>query len=150
LSSNRSESFFASSPRGLEALLLKELESLGAKDVRGVAGGAAFAGDWQACYRANLWSRIASRVLWRVGEFDYRNEEDIYAAAKALDWPKLFGVERTLRVNVTAQKSPLKSLEFVTLKIKDAVCDRFRDALGRRPDVDRAMPDVRIHAFLEE
>jgi putative N6-adenine-specific DNA methylase len=150
LSSNRSESFFASSPRGLEALLLKELESLGAKDVRGVAGGVAFSGDWQVCYRANLWSRIASRVLWRVGEFDYRSEEDIYAAAKALDWPKLFGVERTLRVNVTAQKSPLKSLEFVTLKIKDAVCDRFRDALGRRPDVDRATPDVRIHAFLEE
>jgi putative N6-adenine-specific DNA methylase len=98
----------------------------------------------------NLWSRIASRVLWRVGEFDYRNEEEIYAAAKALDWPGLFAVERTIRVNVTAQKSPLKSLEFVTLKIKDAVCDRFRDALGRRPDVDRAIPDVRIHAFLEE
>jgi putative N6-adenine-specific DNA methylase len=150
LSSNRSESFFASSPRGLEALLLKELESLGAQDARGVAGGVAFSGDWQVCYRVNLWSRIASRVLWRVGEFDYRNEEEIYAAAKAIDWPKLFGVERTLRVNVTAQKSPLKSLEFVTLKIKDAVCDRFRDALGRRPDVDRAMPDVRVHAFLEE
>ena len=150
MSSNRSESFFASSPRGLEALLLKELESLGANDVRDVAGGVAFSGDWQACYRANLWSRIASRVLWRVGEFDYRNEEEIYAAAKAIDWPKYFGVERTLRVNVTAQRSPLKSLEFVTLKIKDAVCDRFRDALGRRPDVDRAMPDVRIHAFLEE
>jgi putative N6-adenine-specific DNA methylase len=150
LSSNRSESFFASSPRGLEALLLKELESLGAQDARGVAGGVAFSGDWQVCYRVNLWSRIASRVLWRVGEFDYRNEEEIYAAAKAIDWPKYFGVERTLRVNVTAQKSPLKSLEFVTLKIKDAVCDRFRDALGRRPDVDRAMPDVRVHCFLEE
>jgi putative N6-adenine-specific DNA methylase len=150
LSSNRSESFFASSPRGLEALLAKELEPLGAKDIQCVAGGVAFSGDWPVCYRVNLWSRIASRVLWRVGEFDYRNEDEVYAAAKALDWPKLFGVERTIRVNVTAQKSPLKSLEFVTLKIKDAVCDRFRDALGRRPDVDRAMPDVRIHAFLEE
>jgi putative N6-adenine-specific DNA methylase len=150
LSSNRPESFFASSPRGLEALLAEELEPLGAKGIQCVAGGVAFSGDWQVCYRVNLWSRIASRVLWRVGEFDYRNEEEIYAAAKAIDWPKLFGVERTLRVNVTAQKSPLKSLEFVTLKIKDAVCDRFRDALGRRPDVDRAMPDVRVHCFLEE
>ena len=150
MSSNRSEWFFASSPRGLEALLLKELETLGAQDVRGVAGGVAFCGGWDVCYRANLWSRIASRVLWRVAEFEYRSEEEIYAAAKAIDWPKYFGVERTLRVNVTAQKSPLKSLEFVTLKIKDAVCDRFRDALGRRPDVDRAAPDVRIHAFLEE
>ena len=114
-----------------------------------VPGGVAFAGGWEACYAANLWSRIASRVLWKVGEFSYRNENDVYAAAKAVDWPALFRVERTLRVNVTAQKSPLKSLEFATLRIKDAVCDRFRDALGKRPDVERSAPDARVHAFLE-
>lgn len=89
-------------------------------------------------------------MLWRVAQFEYANEHDVYAAAKAIDWPKYFAVERSLRVNVTAQKSPLKSLEFATLRIKDAVCDRFRDALGKRPDVDRAAPDVRVHAFLEE
>lgn len=109
----------------------------------------AFAGGWPACYAVNLWSRVASRVLWKVAEFAYRNETEVYAAAKAVDWPALFTVERSLRVNVTAQKSPLKSLEFATLRIKDAVCDRFRDALGRRPDVERAQPDVRVHAFLE-
>ena len=109
----------------------------------------AFSGDWSACYGVNLWSRIASRVLWKVSQFDYRDEKHLYEAARALDWQKYFPVERTLRVNVTAQKSPLKSLEFATLRIKDAVCDRFRDDAGRRPDVDRAHPDVRIHAFLE-
>lgn len=66
-----------------------------------------------------------------------------------MDWTNYFRVERTLRVNVTAQKSPLKSLEFAALKIKDAVCDRFRDKFGKRPDIDRAAPDVRVHAFLE-
>ncbi len=142
--------FFATSPRALEERLSQELTSFGALDVRSVAGGASFSGDWRICMRANLWSRIASRVLWRVGEFDYLNEQDIYERAKAIDWPGFFSVERRIRVNVTAQKSPLKSLEFATLRIKDAVCDRFRDALGRRPDVDRASPDVRIHAFLEE
>jgi putative N6-adenine-specific DNA methylase len=114
-----------------------------------VAGGVAFNGDWRTCYAVNLRSRIASRVLWRVGEFTYRNENDVYAAAKAIDWPRFFAVEKTIRVNVTAQKSPLKSLEFATLRIKDAVCDRFRDLLGVRPDVERANPDVRVHAFLE-
>ncbi len=97
----------------------------------------------------NFWSRIASRVLWQVGSFDYKNEQDVYAGARAIDWPAYFALERTLRVNVTAQKSPLKSLEFATLRIKDAVCDRFRDTLGRRPDVDRADPDVRVHGYLE-
>ena len=115
-----------------------------------MAGGALFTGSWESCYRLNLWSRIASRVLWRVAQFSYRNEDDIYAAAKAIDWPGQFAVGRSIRVNVTAQRSPLKSLEFATLRIKDAVCDRFRDALGRRPDVDRATPDVRIHCYLEE
>jgi len=115
-----------------------------------VPGGVAFAGGWDVCYRLNLWSRIASRILWRVGEFAYRNEKDLYDAARAVAWPKYFSVQRRIRVNVTAQKSPLKSLEFATLKVKDAVCDLFRDQVGSRPDVDRAAPDVRIHAFLEE
>ena len=143
------EAFFATAPRGLEALLLAEVNSLGARQASAVPGGVAFTGTWETCYRVNLWSRIASRALWRIGEFEYKSENDVYAAAKALDWPQYFPVERTLRVNLTAQKSPLKSLEFATLKIKDAVCDRFRDALGRRPDVERANPDVRVHAFLE-
>jgi putative N6-adenine-specific DNA methylase len=149
LSSNRSESFFASCPRGLEALLLQEISSLKAEDVKTVPGGVAFSGGWQVCYAVNLWSRIASRVLWKVAEFSYRNEQEVYAAAREVDWPRLFAVERTLRVNVAAQKSPLKSLEFATLRIKDAVCDRFRDATGQRPNVERASPDVRVHAFLE-
>ena len=143
------ERFFASSPRGLEPLLAAELAALGAKDAVAVPGGVAFAGDWRTCYSANLWSRLASRVLWRVAEFDYGGEGDLYEAARKVDWTRLFAVERTLRVNVSAQRSPLKSLDFATLRIKDAVCDRFREALGRRPSVDRANPEVRVHAFLE-
>ena len=115
-----------------------------------VPGGVAFSGAWDTCYRVNLRSRVASRVLWRISEFHYATGEDLYKAARAIDWPRFFAVERTLRVNVTAQKSPLRSLEFATLRVKDAVCDRFRDALGKRPDVERAAPDVRVHVFLEK
>ena len=149
MSSNRSESFFAPCPRGLEALLAAELTALGADAVTPAAGGVGFAGSWETCYRANLESRLASRVLWRVREFEYADEAGVYAAAREVDWPALFGVERSLRVNLTAIRSPLKSLDFTTLRVKDAVCDRFRDACGRRPDVDRTAPDVRIHCFLE-
>jgi putative N6-adenine-specific DNA methylase len=131
-------------------LLLQELRSFQVEQANPVPGGVAFSGDWETCYRANLWSRIASRILWRVADFSYRDESELYAGAKAVDWPRYFAVKRKIRVNVTAQKSPLKSLEFATLKVKDAVCDLFRDKVGSRPDVDRASPDVRIHAFLEE
>ena len=150
MSSSRSETFFASCPRGLEALLLQELSSLGGKELKQTPGGIAFSGNWDVCYRANLWSRIASRILWKVGEFSYASEKDLYDAARKIAWHEYFAVQKRIRVNVTAQKSPLKSLEFATLKVKDAVCDRFRDQLGSRPDVDRAAPDVRIHVFLEE
>jgi putative N6-adenine-specific DNA methylase len=148
-SSNLSESFFASSPRGLEGLLADELRALGAQAVKPAAGGVAFEGSWETCYAANFHSRIASRVLWRLGSFDYATEEDIYAAARSVSWRDLFGGDKSIRVNLTAIKSPLKSLDFATLRIKDAICDRFRDDTGSRPDVDRATPDVRVHCFLE-
>jgi putative N6-adenine-specific DNA methylase len=149
-SSSRAEAFFAPCPRGLEQRLAQELGPLGALNPRAAAGGVGFSGDWAACYRANLWSRLASRVLWRVAEFEYAGADEVYAAARGVNWFDLFDVNRTLRVYVTAQKSPLQSLEFVTLRVKDAVCDRFRDDVGRRPDVDRANPEVRVHVFLEE
>jgi putative N6-adenine-specific DNA methylase len=51
-------------------------------------------------------------------------------------------------VETNARNCPLKSLDFVTLRIKDAICDCFRDLNGTRPDVDRRSPDIRISAFL--
>lgn len=152
-SSSHSESaaqFFATCPRALEASLAVELSSLGAGNVQAADGGVAFTGDLATLYRCNLGSRIASRILWRVGGGRYRSEDDLYRGANAIEWPRFFSVDRTLRVNVAAIASPLKSLEFATLRIKDAVCDRFRAGLGRRPDVDTARPDVRIHAFLSD
>jgi putative N6-adenine-specific DNA methylase len=142
------EHFFATCPRGLESTLATELAGLSAQEIKAVDGGVQFTGAFSLCYAVNLESRIASRVLWRIAEARYRSEQDIYDMARALAWHHWFGPERTIRVNVAAIKSPLKSLDFATLKIKDAVCDAFRAASGRRPDVDTHAPDVRIHAFL--
>ena len=108
-----------------------------------------FSGPLRLAYAVNLHSRIASRVLWQVGAGRYRGEEDVYLGVNALDWPQLFDGALTIRVNVSAVRSPLNSLDFITLRIKDAVCDRFRTLTGVRPNVDTAQPDVRIHAFLE-
>lgn len=142
------ESFFSPCPRGLEPVLADELVVLGARDVAPTHGGVGFRGDWLTAYRVNLESRIATRVLWRVGQGRYRGEEDIYRLAYASTWAKWFTPDDTIRVNVTARHSPLRSLEFVTLRIKDAVCDHFRTVSGRRPNVDTADPHIRIHAFL--
>jgi putative N6-adenine-specific DNA methylase len=145
-----SERFFAPCPRGLEAPLSTELARIGATDIEGTDGGAAFAGELSIAYRANLESRIASRILWRVGGDAYRSEHDLYALVQAIDWPRHFDPRRSLRVDVAATRSPLASLEFATLRTKDAVCDRMRAALGVRPSIDKRAPDVRVHVHLTD
>lgn len=143
------EFFFAPCPRGLESVLSAELHGVGAQQMQCKPGGVAFSGDLALAMRVNLESRIASRVLWRVGAGDYATAEDLYVGTRTLAWCDWFGPERTIRVNVTAIRSPLRSLDFATLRIKDAICDELRASTGQRPSVDTAHPDVRIHALLD-
>jgi len=103
--------YFAPCPRGLETPLGEELQSLGAKGVRATPGGVAFRGPMEACWRANLGSRLASRVLLSLAHFPYKTEQDIYNAAHAIDWPALFELARTIRVETNAVRSPVKSLD---------------------------------------
>ena len=97
----------------------------------------------------NLHSRLAQRVLVLLSFTEYRNEQDLYRAACEVAWEHWFTPRESIKVEVTAQHSPLTSLNFAALKIKDAVCDRFRDkANGVRPDVNTQWPDVRIYTHL--
>src|SRR5207245_2790828 len=144
------ERFFAPCPRRLEGMLAAELEELGARDLNSTAGGVGFAGPFSLCYRVNLEGRIASRVLWRVFHGRYRTEQDVYQAAYDLPWRDWFAARSTIKIKVSAQHCPLTSLDYVTLRIKDAVCDKFRAATGVRPSVDTRQPDLRIDAFLDD
>lgn len=143
-------SHFATCPRGLEELLAAELAVAGATVVRQLPAGVLFTADAAAEMRANLTSRIATRILRKVGYARYRKEEHIYRAALDLDWPAWFDVGKTVAVKVGAQNAPLKSLNFITLKIKDAICDRFREEVRARPSVDTDSPDVPVYAFLTQ
>ena len=142
--------FFATCPRGLEALLADELLAQRALKIVVTDGGVSFEGNLETMYRVNLHSRIATRIMSRVGQGSYTTEEDIYKATFKLNWPSWFKVNQTIRVKVTGVKCPLKSLDFVTLRIKDAVCDRFREEGALRPSVSVRDPDVRIHAYLTQ
>ncbi len=144
------ERFFAPCPRGLEQVLSDELAALGADHLSITDGGVGFSGNFELGQRACLWSRVASRVLWQVADGEYRVEDDIYRLARTVDWPHFFASHHTIRVETNAIRSPLKSLDFVTLKVKDAIVDKFRVAMNSRPSVDTSMPDMRIFVFLTE
>ncbi|WP_374046742.1 class I SAM-dependent RNA methyltransferase [Massilia sp. YIM B02763] len=150
-------SYFCPCPRGMEQALADELaeiaQTTGSTTLKvhnQVPGGVHCSGAMFDAYRINLHSRIASRVLMRIANRTYANENDIYDLVLEQPWENWFTLDETIRVDITAIKSPLTSLEFTTLKIKDAVCDRFRDRFGRRPSVDTREPDMRIFGFLDQ
>lgn len=149
-----SYSFFCPCPRGLEIALAEELHEIATLSARlkihnSVPGGVHCSGSLQDAMRLNLHSRIASRVLLRIAQSGYINENDVYDLALGAPWEDWFDLEHTIRVDVNAIKSPLKSLEFATLRIKDGICDRFRDRIGKRPSVNTRTPDMRIWGFLD-
>jgi putative N6-adenine-specific DNA methylase len=144
------EKFFATCPRGLEPLLVEELGRLDADKIHAVAGGVQFFGPFELCYRVNLESRIASRVLWQVANSSYRNEDDIYKVSYGLPWTDWFDAGQTIRVDISATRSPLTSINFATLKVKDALCDKMRKVSNRRPSVDTRAPDIPIQGHLSE
>jgi len=130
---------------GVEALLEAEVRSLlPGMQVEARRGGVALAGDPREVMLLNLESRLAQRVLIEVAHGEYRNEDDLYALARSVDWGDWITPRQTLRVDSTAQKSPLKSLNFAALRIKDAVCDQLRETAGERPSVDVERPDLTV------
>ena len=140
--------FFAPCPRGLEACLKAELLPLGAHILETPPGGVSFEGGDDLVYKANLWSRIASRIMVKVAEGNYETEDDIYQLALQFGWEDWFDSRKTLRVDLTSIRSPLKSMQFATLRIKDGIVDRFREVGGERPSIDTHNPDVRVFGFL--
>ena len=130
---------------GVEALLEAEVRAL-LPEARVVAqrGGVALAGEPREVMLLNLQSRLAQRVLVEVAEGGYRDENDLYELARGVDWGDWITAQQTLRVDTTAHRSPLKSLNFAALRIKDAVCDHLRDITGERPSVDTARPDLTV------
>jgi putative N6-adenine-specific DNA methylase len=142
--------FFAPCPRGLESVLEAELHSLGVPATTKTEGGIGFTAPWSTMYWVNLKSHIASRVLWEVGQSPYRSEDDVYRAAFSLAWPDWFTPSQTIKVKVSARRCPLPSLDFLTLRIKDAVCDKFVASRHRRPSVNTERPNIKLDAFLDQ
>lgn len=141
--------FFAPCPQGLEGVLEQELHDLGVPMTTKTEGGIAFLAPWATMYWVNLKSHLASRVLWEVGQAPYLSEDDVYRAAYSLPWPDWFASSQTIKVKVSARRCPLTSLDFITLRIKDAVCDKFMAVRHKRPDVDTKHPSIKIDAFLD-
>jgi putative N6-adenine-specific DNA methylase len=136
---------------GVESYLAEEVARIAgenARELRPARGGVQLTAGWPEVMRLNLHSRLAQRVLVQVFHGPYRAEQDLYEAAASVPWEEWFTPRESFKIELTSHQSPLKSLNFAALRIKDAVADRFRERGGVRPDVDTQWPAVRIFAHL--
>ncbi|MBI5449939.1 MAG: bifunctional 23S rRNA (guanine(2069)-N(7))-methyltransferase RlmK/23S rRNA (guanine(2445)-N(2))-methyltransferase RlmL [Gammaproteobacteria bacterium] len=142
-------SFFATTPKNLEGLLVDELRQLGVDELAETRAGVRFTAELATAYRVCLWSRVANRVLLQLASFPAADPEQLYAGALQIDWRQHLTAADTFAVelNTTAQ-STITHSHFAALKIKDAIVDQFREATGERPSVDTDHPDIQINAYL--
>lgn len=140
--------FFATTGKGVEEVLARELVALGMGNVSQETGGVRFRGDMASCYRANLWLRTANRVLLPLTEFACQNPQELYDGVRTIVWERWLTPELTLAVDCNLRDSAMTHSGFVALKTKDAIVDRLRDHFGRRPSVDTKDPDLRVNVHL--
>jgi 23S rRNA (guanine2445-N2)-methyltransferase / 23S rRNA (guanine2069-N7)-methyltransferase len=143
-------SLFASTARGLEELLKSELDALGAQELQVVQGGVHFEADDRTMYQSLLWSRLASRILLPLGEFNVYSDLDLYIGAQSIDWTELFGSQHTFVVHFSGTNDSIRNSQFGALRVKDAIVDVFTRQNLPRPNVDREQPDIRINVWLNK
>lgn len=139
---------FASTAQGLEELLKNELEAQGATDCKIALGGVRFHADDRLLYQCLLWSRLASRILLPLADFDVFSDDDLYQGARAIDWPSIFTVDSRFAVHFSGTNEAIRNSQYGTLRVKDAIVDCFTDAINRRPDVAKQQPDIRVQVHL--
>lgn len=139
---------FATCPKGLEYLLRDELAALGATDAREALAGVHFSGELELAYRACLWSRLASRVLLPLAEFDAGDGEALYDGVAAVDFAAHLAGDGSFAIDAVGATRGVSHSHYAVQRVKDALVDQFRQRQGQRPDVDTERPDVRFNLLL--
>ena len=141
-------SLYVTTPAGTADLAAEELAACGVTEIKVERGGVACVGSLEQAYRACLWSRVANRVLLKIGEFPAPTPEALYDGVRGIDWGEHLTVDGTLAVDATSTSSAITHTQFAALKTKDGIVDQFRERTGARPSVDVDSPDVRVNLHL--
>ncbi len=133
---------------GLESVLASEIRALGAESVSVDRRAVSFSGDQELLYKANFHLRTALKILKPIAEFNVANRDELYGCARKVLWSKYLAVGKTFAIDSTVQSEMFVNSMYVSLKVKDAIVDQFREVTGKRPSVNSENPDVRINVYL--
>ena len=142
------DQWFAACPKGLEALLVAELEALGASSTRETVAGVYFSGPVALGYRACLWSRLANRIMMPITRLEAADADSLYRQLKAVDWAELFSPDKSFAIDFSGENREIRNTQFGAQRSKDAVVDWFVERFGKRPSVARKDPDIRLNIRL--
>jgi putative N6-adenine-specific DNA methylase len=145
----KSGRYFAQIGEGLDELAEKELQELGARDIKSGHMGFYFSADKIALYRINYCSRILTRILAPLIRFDCHSARYLYKTAAKIDWPSLFSKKKTFAVKANVSHSSINNSHYAALCLKDAVVDIFRDKKGGRPNVNTKTPDILLNLHIQ-
>jgi putative N6-adenine-specific DNA methylase len=134
---------------GFEELLAKELTNLGAQDVKTGVRSVSFSGDKGFMYKANLALRTAIKILKPLTTFRINNEQDLYDKVYKIPWEDYMSENGSLAINATVHSDKFTHSQYIALKTKDAIVDRFRNIKGTRPNVDLRFPDLKINIHID-
>ena len=135
---------------GFEEILANELRALGAQDVEEGVRMVSFKGDKGFMYKANIALRTALKILKPIKKFKAYNDKSLYNGIQSIDWSEYINMNDTFVVDVTLSSDHFNHSQFVALKSKDAIVDQFRDKFGKRPDIDKNYPDLRINVHIHD
>ena len=133
---------------GLEEVLAKELETLGAQDIKQGIRMVSFTGDLEMMYKANFCLRTALRVLKPIKEFEAQDADDVYEAVKEMEWDQILDLKTSFAVDSVVYSEDFKHSKFVAYKVKDAIVDYFREKTGQRPNISVAKPDIKLNIHI--
>lgn len=134
---------------GFEELLAKELTQLGAQEVKIGVRSVSFVGDKGFMYKANLALRTAIKILKPLTTFRIKDEQDLYDQVYKIPWEEYMSENGSLAVNATVHSDKFTHSQYIALKTKDAIVDRFRNIKGTRPNVDLRFPDLKINIHID-
>jgi len=130
---------------GLEPVLADELKSLGVKDTDLLTRGIRLRGDQKLLYSINYNCSTALRVLVPIKTYHASSDKELYEHAFEIPWEDYMLKGQTFAIDSVISYSSFQHSGYVSLKVKDAITDRFRDRMGHRPSVDKNQPDIRIN-----
>jgi 23S rRNA (guanine2445-N2)-methyltransferase / 23S rRNA (guanine2069-N7)-methyltransferase len=139
---------FATTPKGLELLLVDELRALGSSKAAEKLAGVEFTGNLEMAYRACLWSRLANRILLRLAKVPAETPEALYAGVQTIAWDLHMDPNATIAVNFVSSQSQITHTLFGAQKVKDAIVDQIREKFNTRPNVEREHPDISVNVYL--